>query len=92
MRSWQRPYLVGDTTDYRPDLENWGPIVVPPDSFFLMGDNRRESYDSRYWGFLGRDRIEGKPFLIYFSFDRQGDLPLPALTSVRWGRMLRVPN
>ena len=92
MRLWQRPYLVADTGDYRPDLENWGPIVVPPDSFFVMGDNRDESYDSRFWGFLGRNRIEGRPFLIYFSFDRLGALPLPALTEIRFGRMLRVPG
>lgn len=95
MRLWQRPYLVRGAVDpdaYRPDLENWGPIVVPPDSFFVMGDNRHESYDSRFWGFLGRNRIEGKPFLIYFSFDRQGALPLPAITEIRFGRMLRVPR
>ena len=92
MRQWQAPYLIGDVAGYLPDLENWGPIVVPPDSFFMMGDNRDESYDSRYWGFLGRDRIEGKPFLIYFSFNRQGDWPLPAITGIRWRRMLRVPR
>ena len=92
MRMWQRAYLVGDTTRYQPDLENWGPIVVPADSFFLMGDNRHESYDSRFWGFLGRDRIEGRPFLIYFSFGRDGTLPLPALTGIRAGRLLRIPR
>jgi signal peptidase I len=44
-----------------------GEIIVPPDSFFVLGDNRNDSEDSRYWGFVPRDAIVGKPFLIYFS-------------------------
>ena len=42
-------------------------ITVPPDSFFVLGDNRNDSEDSRYWGFVPRAAIIGKPFLIYFS-------------------------
>ena len=44
-----------------------GEITVPPDSFFVLGDNRNDSADSRYWGFVPRANIVGKPFLIYFS-------------------------
>ena len=44
-----------------------GEITVPPDSFFVLGDNRNDSEDSRYWGFVPRAAIVGKPFLIYFS-------------------------
>jgi len=94
MRAWQSRYLTRDRDPaaYRPTLKNWGPIVVPPDSFLVMGDNRDSSYDSRYWGFLGRDRIRGRPMIIYFSYDPSGVLPLPFLTAIRWGRLLHRPS
>lgn len=49
--------------------DNMETVVVPPGSYFVMGDNRDESYDSRFWGFVTRDRIKGLAFLKYWSWD-----------------------
>ena len=46
-----------------------GELVVPPESYFAMGDNRDNSLDSRYWGFVPRENIIGKPLLIFWSYD-----------------------
>ena len=94
MRAWQTPYLLDPTESdtYDPSLKNWGPLVVPPDSFFVMGDNRDNSYDGRYWGFLGRDRIRGRPMVVYYSFNKMGMLPLPFLTAIRWRRFFSRPD
>ncbi len=48
-------------------------MVVPPDSYFAMGDNRDSSLDSRYWGFVPRENIIGKPLIIYWSYDAPTD-------------------
>lgn len=50
-----------------------GEIVVPPDSYFALGDNRDSSLDSRYWGFVPRSNIIGKPLLVYWSYDTTTD-------------------
>lgn len=93
MRSWQLRYYVGqDTVHYHPDLRNWGPLVVPPDSVMTLGDNRDESFDCRYYGFIPRKNLRGKPLFIYFSYDPSSWRPLPFLTAIRWGRLLSSPR
>ena len=49
--------------------DNFGPVEVPEDKIFVMGDNRDRSYDSRFWGFVPLDEVKGKAFLIYWSWD-----------------------
>jgi signal peptidase I len=93
MRDWQLPHLVQrDSASYQPDLHDWGPIVVPSDSFFMMGDNRDSSYDGRYWGFLPRQNVRGRPLVVYFSYDPNSWRSIPFLTAVRWGRIFSAPH
>lgn len=49
--------------------DNFGPLVVPPNKIFAMGDNRDQSYDSRYWGFVDAKDVKGKALIIYWSWD-----------------------
>jgi len=93
MRAWQVKHFAGPVpVHYAPDLHDWGPVVVPPDSLFVMGDNRDDSYDSRYWGFLPRANVRGRPILVYFSYDAQSERRLPFFTEVRWHRLFTVPR
>jgi len=81
IRAWQLPHYVGpDVSRYRPTTHHWGPIVVPSGYCFVMGDNRDESYDSRYYGFVPVANIRGRPRLIYFSHDSQ-------FGTIRWRRI-----
>lgn len=79
-----------------------GELVVPPGSYFAMGDNRDDSLDSRYWGFVPRENIIGKPLFIFWSYDAPTadwvdynanhfiDLAMHFFTRTRWDRTLKL--
>jgi signal peptidase I len=94
MREWQLRHFAGATpAGYNPDLHDWGPVVVPQESLFVMGDNRDNSKDGRYWGFLPRANVRGTPLLVYYSYDRDSwNGRMSFLTEVRWDRLFTVPR
>lgn len=89
-----------------PGYESGAELVVPPGEYFVMGDNRNRSRDSRYWGFVPRNDIEGQPFVIYFSRRLPSTANLPSVIQsdklsrrgpfglitgfARWNRTLRI--
>lgn len=81
---WQRAYGLRASrfgpAPATPTHDDWGPLVIPPRHYFSLGDNRYNSIDARYYGFIPRENIRGKPMFIYFSFDFE-DLRL------RWRRI-----
>ena len=85
---WQMEHLVGGPrTDYHPTRDNWGPIVVPEGRYFMLGDNRDTSLDSRFWGFLEAWRFEGRAVAIYFSYNRGSFRPFPWIREIRASRI-----
>jgi signal peptidase I len=72
----------------QPTHDDWGPIVVPPRRLFMMGDSRYNSKDSRYWGFVPRENVRGRPLFVYYSYNADdSDRPLPMFTDIRWSRI-----
>ena len=72
-----------------PKALNWGPATVPAGHLFMMGDNRDDSADSRFWGFLPISYVKGRAMTIYFSYDPDATGAASLLTSIRWGRLFR---
>lgn len=77
---WQYQHLTEESKDkfqerYQPTRDNFGPVVVPEDKCFCLGDNRDASSDSRFWGFVDGSLIKGRPIILYFSWDHSHWLP-----------------
>ncbi len=67
-----------------------GELIVPTGNYFVMGDNREQSLDSRFWGFVPQDHVSGRPFIIYVSFDRTRDDYQDNSTGGRFRRIIGV--
>lgn len=75
------PYIINtDSGGPRDQRDNFGPVTVPPGKLFFMGDNRDQSYDSRFWGYVPKDTIKGKAMSLYWSWDN-------VTHKVRWDRI-----
>jgi signal peptidase I len=92
------PQGEGDESTVYDVRERYGPVTVPPEHYFMMGDNRDNSQDSRYWGFLPAHYVKGRALMIYWSFE-SAEQPREGLgglisslgsivTGTRWNRLL----
>ena len=78
---WQRDYvLAGADSVRRPSANEWGPLVVPAAHYFMLGDNRAQSMDSRHLGFVPAEAVVARPTAIYLS-------RVPGTGSIRWDRV-----
>ncbi|MDX2150844.1 MAG: signal peptidase I [Bryobacteraceae bacterium] len=106
-RPVHEPYVIHKSPDidnYRDNFPPGGELLVPPGMYFALGDNRDESLDSRYWGFVPRENIIGKPVLVWWSYDAPterlatsnisldhvADIALHFFTKTRWDRTMRL--
>ena len=99
-----RPYM----SEQQRLRDNFGPVTVPAESYFCMGDNRDMSYDSRFWGTVPAHYVKGRAFLIYWSFGggtsdgtwrgataklrELANTALGFLTKTRWTRSFHLPS
>jgi len=81
-----KQYIIRHYSNHNLEAENMAPVVVPEGHFFMMGDNRDNSYDSRSWGFVPRENVVGEAMVVYWSSIER--LPLyDVLNKIRWGRI-----
>jgi signal peptidase I len=101
----KEPYKIHKAEFFGLTAENFGPVTVPPGYYFAMGDNRDNSKDSRAWGFVPKDYIKGRAFMIYWSFEGPqnvgpssmgdnvrdiGNLIIRFIPNTRWNRFFKI--
>lgn len=89
---WQKQHSLADSrfgpAPTVPTVDNWGPLVVPAGYYFMMGDSRYDSKDSRFWGIVPRENFRGRPLFVYYSYNAEdSDRVLPFITDIRWRRI-----
>jgi len=86
---WGRYDERAPSSKYLQPMEIFGPVTVPVSSVFVLGDNRDNSQDSRFWGFVNVNEVKGKALVIYFSWDRYAQNLLEKVRWVRFGKLIR---
>jgi len=86
---WGHYHEESNWMKYLQPIEKFGPVLVPKDSLFVLGDNRDNSQDSRFWGFVNINAVRGEAFIIYFSWDRYAQSLLGKIRWTRFGKLIR---